>query len=123
MSEAAKTQNRLGGTWLLALGAVLLVVFVTASQAGWSMDRLGFESFVLLWPLTYIGAVVMWFYVYGKARVWWYCYHALLLAVCGAHLAIVLTSARELWSLLVVQKAGSLVALPSTRSGFCPLPY
>ena len=61
MSEAAKTQNRLGGTWLLALGAVLLVVFVTASQAGWSMDRLGFESFVLLWPLTYIGAVVMWF--------------------------------------------------------------
>ena len=30
-------------------------------------------------------------------------YHALLLAVCGAHLAIVLTSARELWPLLVVQ--------------------
>ena len=87
------------------------------------MDRLGFESSVLLWPLTYLGAVVMWFYVYGKARAWWYCYHALLLAVCGAHLAIVLTSARELWSLLVVQKAGSLVALPSTRSGFCPLPY
>ena len=57
-----------------------------------------------LWPLTYIGAVVMWFYVYGKARVWWYCYHALLLAVCGAHLAIVLTGARELWSLLVVQE-------------------
>ena len=67
------------------------------------MDRLGFESFVLLWPLTYLGAVVMWFYVYGKARAWWYCYHALLLAVCGAHLAIVLTSARELWPLLVVQ--------------------
>ena len=67
------------------------------------MDRLGFESFVLLWPLTYLGAVVMWFYVYGKARGWWYCYHALLLAVCGAHLAIVLTRARELWPLLVVQ--------------------
>ena len=43
------------------------------------------------------------FYVYGKARAWWYCYHALLLAVCGAHLAIVLTSVRELWPLLVVQ--------------------
>ena len=111
MSEAGKTQNRLGGIWLAALGAVLLVLFVTASQAGWSRDRVGFESFLLLWPLTYIGAVVMWFYVYGKARVWWYCYHMVLLAVCSAHLAIVVTGVRE-WSLLMVQ---------SWRLGGCAL--
>ena len=68
------------------------------------MDRLGCESFVLLWPLTYLGAVVMWCFTCMAKPVPGGTATTLCCWLCAAaHLAIVLTSVRELWPLLVVQ--------------------